>query len=325
MHLKRKMRYKNYLLQILFLIAFILIAGFLYEKTGEYNDTKRYSPIGNMININNHKMHVFGEGKGDVTVVFAPGLSCPNAYADFYPIYNKISKYARIVVYDRPGHGWSEKTDKPRDIDSIVSEIHTALVASGEKPPYIFVSHSLGSLEAIRFTQTYKNEVSGIVMIDSGSPEYYQQNSLEFSNSKMIVHGLLKYIGIARILLNHTSISSKYTANSLKLLPADLKQLYISMMIKTADSRNIIEEARMASDNAKTVLENGHLGSLSVIIMTSDISNSSEPEWEKSQKDLKDWSSNSKQIIVKDAGHSIYQYSPEAINNEIIKLIKNQK
>ncbi len=319
---KRRMRYKKYI--IIFSIISISFLFFLYEKIGEYNDTKRNPPVGNLIDVNNHKMHIFSKGEGNVTVVFASGLRCPTAYADFYPIYNEISKYARVVVYDRPGHGWSETTYTPRDIDSIVSEIHEALRASGEKPPYILVSHSLGSLEAFRFTQTYLKEVLGIVMIDSGSPEYYQENSVELSNSKIFFYKLAKYTGIARLLLKHTSISSRLTANSLMLLPADLKQLYITMMIKTADNRNIIEESRMAGVNAKTVLENGSLGGIPLIIITSEVSNSSEPEWERSQKALKDWSTNSKQIIVKGAGHSIHQYSPEVINNEISKLIMDR-
>jgi hypothetical protein len=55
-------------------------------------------------------------------------------------------------------------------------------------------------------------------MIDSGSPEYYQQNSIELSNSRLCIYKLLKHTGIARILLKHTSISSKFIANSLILL-----------------------------------------------------------------------------------------------------------
>ncbi|WP_422698379.1 hypothetical protein [Desulfofarcimen acetoxidans] len=60
--------------------------------------------------------------------------------------------------------------------------MHTALIESGQKPPYILVGHSLASLQIIRFAQTYKNEVSAIVMIDGGNPEYYSKNGLEFGS-----------------------------------------------------------------------------------------------------------------------------------------------
>ncbi|NFT08785.1 alpha/beta hydrolase, partial [Clostridium botulinum] len=84
-----------------------------------------------------------------------------------------MSKYGKVVTYDRSGHGWSEVTDVPRDIDNIMKEMHETLEESGQKAPYILVGHSYTSLPVIRFAQVYKNEVSGIVLIDGGNLEYY--------------------------------------------------------------------------------------------------------------------------------------------------------
>ncbi|MVX66666.1 alpha/beta fold hydrolase [Clostridium chromiireducens] len=324
LRLKNKKRLRKFILLILFLITATLLIGFYYEKIGEYNDFKKYSSIGEMIDINNHKINIFSKGEGNATVVFTGGLNEPTSYSDFYPLYNDISKYAKIAVYDRPGHGWSELTDVPRDIDSIVDEMHTALIKSGQKPPYILVGHSLASLSVIRFAQLHKNEVSGIVLIDGGSPEYYLKNSLAFNNSTVFNYKLLKSVGIARLALYHTSYSSKITSgqNDLKLLPDELKNLYTAMALKTMYNKNIVDEGNMANLNAQKVLDNGKLGDIPLRIFTAENSVLSIPEWKNSQIDLKNWSTNSKQIVVKNSRHPIHQFEPDIINNEIIELIK---
>lgn len=303
--------------RVLIFIVFILLIGFSYEKIGEYKDNKSYLPAGNMVDVNNHKINVYSKGKGDVTVVFSSGLITPSSYAQLYPLYNEISKYGKVAVYDRPGHGWSDITNQPRDIDSIVKEMHTALIESGQKPPYILVGHSFASLQMIRFAQVYRNEVSGIVTIDGGNPEFYAKNGLRVSDKTAIKYKLLKSTGIARLVLYHTD----YISKNLKLLPNDLKQLYLSMTLKTMYNKNIIEEGNMTSDSSKIILEKGHLGNVPLRIMTSE----SDPEWNNSQVALKEWSTDSTQTFVKDAGHAIHLYKPDAINNEIIKLIKNKK
>jgi pimeloyl-ACP methyl ester carboxylesterase len=291
------------------------MSGFIYERIGEYIDTKNFPIVGEMVEVNNHKINVFSQGKGNSTVVFCSGHMEPNSYADFYPLYNDISKYAKIVTYDRPGHGWSEVTDTPRDIDTIVEEMHEALEETGQRAPYILVGHSYASLQVIRFAQMYKSEVSGIVLIDGGNPEYYAENGLEISKSTAYSYKFLKYIGIARLVINNTNYYSK----NLDFLPDNLQKTYLSMILTTMYNTNIIDEGNLASSNAKTVLENGGLGDLPIKILTAP----DDDVWNNSQAKLKEWSTNSEQIEVDGAGHAIYHTHPDVINNEILKLIEN--
>lgn len=310
-------RFRKYVFRALTCIVIILSIGCSYEKIGEYKDTKNCPPVGKIVEVNNHKINVFSKGEGNTTVVFCSGHTTPSGYADFYPLYNEVSKYTKIVTYDRPGHGWSEVTDEARNIDSIVNEMHTALIESGQKAPYILVGHSYASLQVIRFAQIYKNEVAGLVLIDGGNPEYYAKNGLEVRNSTAATYKLLKSMGIARLAIYHTS----YLSKNINFLSNDLKQLYLSMALKTMYNKNIIDEGNMAKNNAKVVLENGHLGNLPIRILSAP----DDSEWKNSQEALKKWSTDSMQMVVEGSTHAIHHTCSDVINNEIKKLIKNQK
>ncbi|NRY58940.1 alpha/beta fold hydrolase [Clostridium beijerinckii] len=313
---KNKKKFIKYVYLSFISVAFILFIGFVYERIGEYTDAKRYPPVGEMVDVNNHKINVFSKCEGDKTVVFCSGHETPSSYADFYPLYNEISNYAKVVTYDRPGHGWSEVTDKSRDIDSIVKEMHDALKESGQKAPYILVGHSFASLQVIRFTQIYKNEVSGIVLIDGGNPQYYADTGLEIPKSTEYAFKFLKSIGIARLIVNHTDYFSK----NFNLYPDNLKQLYLSMILKTMYNKNIIDEGNQGKTSAETVLENGHLGDMPIKILTDPYDSA----WNNTQAELKEWSTNSEQVVVDGAGHAIHHTHPDIINNEILELIKNK-
>jgi pimeloyl-ACP methyl ester carboxylesterase len=298
-------------------LVITLSIGFLYDRIGEYKDLKSYTLAGKLVDVNNCKINVFSKGEGNTTVVFCSGHATPSAYADFYPLYNELSKYAKIVTYDRPGHGWSEVTNESRDIDTIIKEMHAALIESGQKSPYILVGHSYASLQIIRFAQIYKNEVAALVLIDGGAPEFYAKNGLKVSNKTIFTYKLLKSTGLARLILKNTNYYSK----NLKLLPKELKQLYLGMFLKTMYNQNIIDEGNMAEANAKVILENGHLGNLPLRILTAP----SDPEWDDSQVALKEWSTDSDQIVVDEVGHAIHQYNPVVVIDEIKKLIENRK
>ncbi|MFT8352036.1 hypothetical protein [Clostridium saccharoperbutylacetonicum] len=92
------------------------------------------------------------------------------------------------------------------------------------------------------------------------------------------------------------------------------------MILTTMYNPNIIDEGKLTRTNAKTVLENGHLGDLPIRILTAP----DHDVWNNSQAKLKECSINSEQIVVNSAGHAIYHTHPDVINNEILKLIENR-
>lgn len=318
-------------LKTLLAILVVLTVGIAYEQVGEYLDSREYQPAGQMVKVNGHNMHVFAEGKGSATVVFASGWETPCPYVDFYPLHSEISKHARIAVYDRPGYGWSEVADTPRNIDTITGELHQLLEKSGQKPPYILVGHSIGSLEVLRFAQLYRDEVKGVVLIDGSNPEMYigvakpsALASFRAGMSHNLIY-LLNKTGISRLLCaivpNFYSSTVLSTArNDFSLAPRNLIGLDQAMFLRTFNNRNQLAEGRNKRNNASEVAAHGHLTNLPLVIITSEQTNSYK-EARMNQLNLTKWSTDSRQIIVMDSTHAVHWYHPEVINREILAIL----
>lgn len=64
---------KKFFIVIFALIIIVVGSGFIYEAVSESQDLKNYPAPGKIINVDGHDMHVYIEGQGPETVVFAAG------------------------------------------------------------------------------------------------------------------------------------------------------------------------------------------------------------------------------------------------------------
>jgi pimeloyl-ACP methyl ester carboxylesterase len=321
---KWRKRLVKFLIVDLSLIIILLGSGLIYQQVGASQDEKSFTPPGKLYEIHGNKMHLYTGGEGDVTVVLASGWGTANPYVDYYPLYEKLAPNAKFAVYDRFGYGYSDKTDKPRDVDTVADELHELLQVSGQKPPYVLVAHSLGSLETIRFAQKYPDLVKGIVMIDGGSPEYYE-NDLDnpadtvagFGNQFRIKTGLFRLSMQSQQVVD----ASNANRNELKLVPADLKKADKTALLLNYGNADTIDELREANANAQTVIANKKPLPFPLTILTADYFGKTEPDWVKTQAEFKSWSTQFKQVHVKDTDHYIHQYHPDIVADEILEIV----
>lgn len=57
------------------------------------------TPTGKLVDVNNHKMHVYCEGKGELTCVFMSGLGNAAPYVELKSLYKNMS-YFLILFLD---------------------------------------------------------------------------------------------------------------------------------------------------------------------------------------------------------------------------------
>jgi pimeloyl-ACP methyl ester carboxylesterase len=77
----------------------------------------------------------------------------------------------RVCAYDRAGQGWSDDVKTPQDGATAARDLHALLAAAGETGPYVLVGHSTGGTYALNYAARYADQVAGMVLLDSSSPE----------------------------------------------------------------------------------------------------------------------------------------------------------
>jgi len=218
------------------------------------NEAKLHSPPGELVQVNNHLIHVYSEGQGDETFVFLSGHGTTYPTLDFKPLWQKLSDSYRIVVIERPGYGWSDISDQDRDIGTILSETRHALSSLGVEGPYILVPHSMAGLEAIYWSQEYPNEVKAIIGLDPLIPSAVDLLP-KISKAQLNITYFMSRIGLTRLM------PEKELANNLPILDFDLlsaedKEAYIALFYKSSLTKNMIDEVRFLSDNADIIVQN---------------------------------------------------------------------
>lgn len=125
-----------------------------------------------MISVGDRRISVYcdGERGPSPTVILIPaGGSTAKDWATVQPT---VSGFSRVCSYDHAGHGESDKAPVAlQSVDQVVKDLHAWLNASGEKAPFILVSHSISGLYARRFVTQFSGEVAGLVFVDSSHEE----------------------------------------------------------------------------------------------------------------------------------------------------------
>ncbi|MDJ0718384.1 MAG: alpha/beta hydrolase [Prochloraceae cyanobacterium] len=182
----------------------ILLMTTSYHAIATWIEDSQYKPPGQLIDIGGYKLHLYSQGKGNVTVVIDHSLGG----LDGYFLIKKIAKITRVCIYDRPGYGWSDPSPKKRCSEEVVRELDTLLSRAGIEPPYILVGDSFGSYNVRLYAHYFPEKVVGIVLTDGlHEKEMLKMSPLLtalklFFISGFIMSALGSILGIVRILGN---------------------------------------------------------------------------------------------------------------------------
>jgi pimeloyl-ACP methyl ester carboxylesterase len=147
-------------------LAALVLLGLAYQTIASELDKGSYTPRGQLYPVNGHQMHLNCVGEGSPAVILEAGGYAESLW--WYRIQAQLADETQVCAYDRPGLGYSEATTLPRDPITIVGELHTLLNEAGVNPPYVLVGHSYGAILVRIFAHEYPEDVSGLVLVDSG-------------------------------------------------------------------------------------------------------------------------------------------------------------
>ncbi|BDB00340.1 alpha/beta fold hydrolase [Clostridium botulinum] len=307
------------ILVIICILLIIILISFINHKIKLKKESKLFKPLGKMVKVKEHSMHVYTEGKGEVTLVFMSGGGTCSPTLDFKSLYSRLSGDYRIAVVEKAGYGFSEIVDAPRDIDTVLEETRKALKLAGEKAPYVLFPHSMSGIEALYWAERYPDEVAGIVGLDPAVPRAYDNypmpNKIVLNLSQFVAK-----IGLTRFI---PSICNSSTAIKQGSLTEHEKEVYKAIFYRRTATKTMLNELKCIQKSAKKVNKMG----IPQVPMLFFISNGNGTGWKKEQwqQSLKEYISKvpvSQQVLF-DCGHYIHNYEYERIALESKEFIKN--
>lgn len=118
-------------LVLLFLLCIFILCVFMNHKIQSYKDAALLIPSGQLVNVNGSNMSIYTEGSGDKTIVFMSGGGTPLPILDFRSLYSLLNDEYKIIVVEKFGYGFSDDSDRSREIDTMLEDTRQALAKAG--------------------------------------------------------------------------------------------------------------------------------------------------------------------------------------------------
>ena len=127
-----------------------------------------YEARGERYDIGRRKLYLDCRGEGQPTVVLEAGSGADSA--TWGSVLDSLAAITRTCAYDRAGRGRSDPIER-HTLTHAAAELRTLLSTAGESPPFVVVGHSLGGSFGRVFAAENRDEVVGLVLVDSFDPD----------------------------------------------------------------------------------------------------------------------------------------------------------
>lgn len=286
----------------------------MFHQVSLQRERKLLTPIGKQVTVNGHQMNVSITGEGPETIVLLSGAGIASPILEFKNLSDSLSKKYKVVVVERAGYGFSEDSDRSRDVMEVLSETRQALAQAHVSGPYVIISHSMASLESLAWQEKYPNEVKALVGLDWALPASYEDLkdnqallTVAYWSSKI---GLLRYFPESFYIKNPTLTETE-------------RQQYKLLAYKQLMSQAMLHESRLAEENAKKVPSsiNPKIPAL-LLVSNGEGTTFSQSEWQRYAERFASDQSNV-QVVYMDAPHDLYHYQSDAIVSHIKEFLEN--
>ena len=155
--------------------AATLAASALYAKVRTRQAERDNPPEGEFIDIDRVRLHYIDRGQGPAVVLVHGNGSMIQDF-ELSGIVDKLAETNRVIVFDRPGYGHSDRPDfRNFDPRSQAALLRRALLRLHVEDPVI-VGHSWGTLIALWMGVMHPNAIRGLVLM---SGYYYPSLRLD--------------------------------------------------------------------------------------------------------------------------------------------------
>lgn len=204
------MRRVIWLLILAALVGFVI---FVQIRAGmrEGLASKDYPPIGQFVNVDGVPVHVFVAGEGpDLVLIHGASGNMRDFTFDFV---DRLTSDYRVIVFDRPGLGWTNRTDEKynspfnRGAESPAEQaalLQAAAAELGAEKPLV-LGHSYGGAVALAWAVHHPENISGLITVGGVSNPWpgglgplYKINSSSLGGA-LVVPLITAFVGEERI------------------------------------------------------------------------------------------------------------------------------
>jgi len=314
------MKGKKLITGIILTIIGVLIFVFIFNRIMlKVEEPLLEKPIGEMVEVDGHRMCVYMTGEGEHTLVFLSGGGTAAPILDFKPLYERLKDDYRIVVIEKFGYGFGDIVDTERSFDTILREDREALKKQGIEGPFILCPHSMSGLESILWAQVYPEEVEAIVGLDMSVPRAYDDMDLEAAGRSMKLLEIARDLGFARLYYMFSPYSEDLTRED--------KKLYCAIGSKIAANKCVQNEG-LSIDDACKEIDSMPVPGIPTLQFVSNGKGVGIANWAEIHKDYAESVSGAmggmadSSVVELNCGHYVHWYEPERIAEEIKDFIR---
>ena len=234
-------------------------------------------------------------GKGKHTVIFENAMG--NDLTLWMPVQEKLADNFCTIAYDRAGLGKSEISMQKRSCYIMAKELHKMLYKLKILPPYIYVGASYGAFVIRAFSELYKNELEGIVLVEPSHEDFFVEKQ--------------KY---------HTEVENKNYKKMLDYFSKQSSEGYRREWESFASDCEYIKTLTFPREYPVKVISSNRCSDVEKIIMQLD-----EKDIELKCRLHKKWSednTNIEYIMTNKSGHNVLKEEPFLVIKAIKKLCK---
>jgi len=122
---------------------------------------------------NGNKIAYCDTGSGNTTVVLVSGGTV--GYDTWKDFQEQLSKYARVISYDRSGLGNSDYIPNSKNMDAMTAELDMIINHLDVDTPFILVGHSIGGYIVRKYTELFPDKVKALFLIDAYHELFYKE------------------------------------------------------------------------------------------------------------------------------------------------------
>ncbi|HEX2989644.1 MAG TPA: alpha/beta hydrolase [Anaerolineales bacterium] len=278
--------------------------GAVYQTIASAMDRRALPAPGQRVDVGGFSLHLYCTGEnteGRPTVILESGLGGTSSSWGW--IQPSVAKTTRVCAYDRAGMGWSDSSPAPRDVQNIATELHTLLQNAQIPGPYVLAGWSYGGMYVRQYAGQYPDEVAGMVLLDSSSPEQCTstpdtQAQCDTMAMTFTVAPILARLGVLRVMGLYQPASG---------LPSPQNEELLASSSATKDWDTQSAEFFASPSTRGQGLNSESLGDIPLFVLTAT-GHDFEQLWQGWQTEFTSLSTNSIQRVLSDATHGSLLY-----------------